>query len=353
MRFIDCTDLVESIQFQCNYPNDILMKKVTTSPIPFDCMFRTWLNSYDSINNIIKQVDVKFNAFKEDSMTYTNIEDLYAWANVLNNDEYCDIIVVPQCIRPFVKGRYITDFDLIHTLYPDHNIIISRDNYSLVYQDEHIYIVLGGLNMIAQELESALKEQSETREQSETTEPELTFDELRLVVYHALQATESDTDTNVDTNTDTNVDTETDTNAQLVNRVREYLTSHDSVYDTIHHRLFQNIDLRSDKQFVLYGWIAKDSYMLNNYNTIVFDSESSHVKDKLWIERVELPIQSNSWIFNEQTVSKILLLSMDIENLIKVLVTLCDSTNIPRARENASTKHLLELLTRYINTINE
>ena len=119
MRFIDCTDLVESIQFQCNYPNDILMKKVTTSPIPFDCMFRTWLNSYDSINNIIKQVDVKFNAFKGDSMTYTNIEDLYAWANVLNNYEYCDIIVVPQCIRPFVKGQYITDFDLIHTLYPD------------------------------------------------------------------------------------------------------------------------------------------------------------------------------------------------------------------------------------------
>ena len=211
--------------------------------------------------------------------------------------------------------------------------------------------------MIAQELESALKEQSETREQSETPEPELTFDELRLVVYHALQATETDTDTNVDTNTetDTNTDTNVDTNAnaQLVNRVREYLTSHDSVYDTLHHRLFQNIDLRSDKQFVLYGWIAKDSYMLNNYNTIVFDSESSHVKDKLWIEQVELPIQSNSWIFNEQTVSKILLLSMDIENLIKVLVTLCNSTNIPRARENASTKHLLELLTRYVNTINE
>lgn len=339
--------------FECKYPNDIYTwgKNMVVNPIPFDCMFRTWLNSYDSINNIIKQVDVKFNAFKGDSMTYTNIEDLYAWANVLNNNEYCDIIVVPQCIRPFVKGRYITDFDLIHTLYPDHNIIISRDNYSLVYQDEHIYIVLGGLNMIAQELESALKEQSETREQSETTEPELTFDELRLVVYHALQATEINTDTETDTNVDKEEDT--DANAQLVNRVREYLTSHDSVYDTLHHRLFQNIDLRSDKQFVLYGWIAKDSYMLNNYNTIVFDSESSHVKDKLWIERVELPIQSNSWIFNEQTVSKILLLSMDIQNLIKVLVTLCNNTNIPRAKESASTKHLLELLTRYVNTINE
>ena len=286
MKFIDCTDLIEPIMFECKtewFNKSMLFDNIPVRHIMFHAQPSEREREESEFPDV--ELDVLWN---NTYRHYNNIADVYAWTEVLK--EYvANEFIIPYGMPSWHLSDAIWDLDLLKVMYPAHNFIIARNNHTLVYTDNKVYQTPVGLDDLIRETIDMSVETDESTV-SKVADYETT-NRLRKVYCWALQNL-SDNELSKQTNGNlTLYALARCVKSKLYRLAGEQGEPNDNqikqMRDKLFEKLFKDIPLSKSKPYVLYGWIAQTPAMLNDYYVQSFNPDEC--TDKLLKNASNIP----------------------------------------------------------------
>ena len=303
MKFIDCTDLIEPIEFTIKlYDERDERDEQNTSNIP-ELMYLT--NSKSLLVTI-----------HDKTFVYTDEPERSIWSTMLM--QWHDVLIVPRNCKDYsVYGtppspRVMKDLDMLRTLYPSKCYIIARLNDVVVDDGMYVSTIKTGLTWLAWCVKYMLRYNQEISSLLNA----MPMMELIKLVYRCVQG-------------------EMELMDNVSAAIRNCLTSNArSIYRILLGDQFYD----ERKKYVIYGWIMKDRYILERPNTELFDPSQL---DRQFIGRqfigpLELPIK---FVSRGDVIVPARLISIIQHGLI--LSDLLDKENKENKEENNSTSLII------------
>lgn len=263
MKFIDCTDLIEPIEFTIKLYNERdKHDEQNIQNIP-ELMYQT--NSTSLLVTI-----------NDKTLVYTNEQERSIWSTMLM--QWYDVLIVPwncedysvygtppSSLRGAYSPRVMKDLDMLRTLYPSKCYIIARLNDVVVDDGLYVSTIKTGLTWLAWCVKYMLRYNQEISPLLNA----MPMMELIKLVYRCVQCIQGETES---------VD-------NVSAAIRNCLTSNAmSIYRILLGDQFYD----ERKKYVIYGWIMKDRYILERPNTELFDPSQL---DRQFIGPLDLPIK--------------------------------------------------------------
>ena len=271
MKFIDCTDLIEPIEFTIKLYDEHDERdkhdEQNIQNIP-ELMYLT--------NSTSLLVTIHGKTF-----VYTNEQERSIWSTMLM--QWHDVLIVPRncenysldysldyssygtppsSLRGAYSPRVMKDLDMLRTLYPSRCYIIARLNDVVVDDGMYVSTIKTGLTWLAWCVKYMLRYNQEISPLLNA----MPMMELIKLVYRCVQG-------------------ETESVDNVSAAIRDCLTSNAmSIYRILLGDQFYD----ERKKYVIYGWIMKDRYILERPNTELFDPSQL---DRQFIGPLDLPIK--------------------------------------------------------------
>lgn len=264
MKFIDCTDLIEPIEFTIKLYDEHDECDEQDTQVPrvsqVELMYQT------NPTSLLVTINDK-------TLVYTNEQERSIWSTMLmqwhdvlivprNCEDYSSYGTPPSSLRGAYSPRVMKDLDMLRTLYPSRCYIIARLNDIIVDDGMYVSTIKTGLTWLAWCVKYMLRYNQEIAPLLNA----MPMIELIKLVYRCVQG-----------------DTELMDNVSVA--IRNCLTSNArSIYRILLGDQFYD----ERKKYVIYGWIMKDRYILERPNTELFDPSQL---DRRFIGPLDLPIK--------------------------------------------------------------
>lgn len=254
MKFIDCTDLIEPIEFTIKLydehdEQDTQVPRVSQ----IELMYQT------NTSSLLVTINDK-------TLVYTDEQERSIWSTMLM--QWYDVLIVPRNCEDYSSystppsPRVMKDLDMLRTLYPSRCYIIARLNDIIVDDGMYVSTIKTGLSWLAWCVKYMLRYNQEIAPLLNA----MPMMELIKLVYRCVQG-----------------DTESMDNVSAA--IRNCLTSNArSIYRILLGDQFYD----ERKKYVIYGWIMKDRYILERPNTELFDPSQL---GRRFIGPLDLPIK--------------------------------------------------------------
>ena len=264
MKFIDCTDLIEPIEFTIKlYDERDKHDEHDERDTLVELMYQT--------NSTSLLVTIQGKTF-----VYTDEPERSIWSTMLM--QWHDVLIVPwNCENYSLDNssygtppslRVMKDLDMLRTLYPSKCYIIARLNDIVVDDGMYVSTIKTGLTWLAWCVKYMLRYNQEISPLLNA----MPMMELIKLVYRCIQGEQC-------------VQGEMKSMDNVSAAIRNCLTSNArSIYRILLGDQFYD----ERKKYVIYGWIMKDRYILERPNTELFDPSRL---GRQFIGPLDLPIK--------------------------------------------------------------